>query len=184
MPRVLVPIADGSEEMEAVILVDTLRRAEWEVVIASVGESPVTCSRGVRLLPDVQWGETDPGEFDWLALPGGGPGTEVLAADPRVLETIRVFDALGKGIAAICAAPLVLQEAGILSGRRVTSHPGVAEQLTAPTYIEEDVVVDGNLVTSRGPGTTFAFALALIKKVDGEEKAGELARAMVLPGFD
>ena len=180
MPKVLVAIADGSEEMEAVILVDTLRRADWEVVIASASDTPVICSRGVRLVPDALWSKIDPSDFDILVLPGGGPGTEVLAGDPRVLETIRVFDAVGKRLAAICAAPLALQAAGILSGRRVTSHPSVKAQLTVPTYIEEDVVVDGNLVTSRGPGTAFAFALTLVRLSDGEDKADALARAMVL----
>jgi 4-methyl-5(b-hydroxyethyl)-thiazole monophosphate biosynthesis len=176
----LVPIAEGSEEMEVVILVDVLRRAEWEVVMAAVGASPVACSRGVRLVPDMAWAETDPADFDLLVLPGGGPGTEVLARDPRVLETVRVFDAGGKGIAAICAAPLVLQEAGILDGRRITSHPSVADQLTVATYVEEAVVIDGHLVTSRGPGTAFSLALTLVRLSDGEGKARDLAKAMVL----
>ena len=180
MPTALVPIAEGCEEIEAVIIIDTLRRAGWTVVSAGLEEGPVTCSRGVRIVPDARWSDVDVSACDLLVLPGGGPGTEALRRDPRVLEAIRVFDAQQKTIAAVCAAPLVLQEAGILDGREVTCHPSVADNLTVGRHVDRAVVADGNLVTSQGPGTAFAFALTLIARVDGEDKAEAIRRAMVL----
>lgn len=180
MPTALVPIAEGCEEMEAVIIIDTLRRAGWTVIAAGLAEGPVTCSRGVRIVPDARWSDVDVSACDLIVLPGGGPGTAVLCRDPRVLEAIRVFDAQRKTIAAICAAPLVLQEAGILDGRTATCHPSVADALTTARHVDRAVVTDGNLVTSQGPGTAFAFALALIARVDGDDSADAIRRAMVV----
>jgi len=131
-------------------------------------------------VPDVRWSDVDVSECDLIVLPGGGPGTEALCRDPRVLEAIRFFDAQQKTIAALCAAPLVLQEAGILDGREVTCHPSVADDLTTARYVDRAVVADGNIVTSQGPGTAFAFALTLIARVDGEDKAEVIRRAMIL----
>jgi 4-methyl-5(b-hydroxyethyl)-thiazole monophosphate biosynthesis len=180
MARVLIPLADGCEEMEAVILIDTLRRAGWSVTSAGLKPGPVTASRGVRILPDVIWDDIRPADFDLLVLPGGGPGTENLRKDPRVLAAVREFDEQAKTVAAICAAPLVLQEAGILNGRRATCHPSVGDQLIATPRLNARVVIDHHLITSQGPGTTFEFALAIIRAVDGPGKADQIARAMVL----
>lgn len=184
MTKVLVPLADGVEEMEAVIIIDTLRRAKWDVVSAGIREGEVVASRRVRLVPDCSWDEIDLSSFDMIVLPGGGGGTENLCKDERVLDAIRRFHREGKWVAAVCAGPLVLQEAGVLGGRKATCHPGVAEQLTTTERVEERVVTDGRIVTSQGPGTSFEFALALIAHVDGEETADAIAKAMVLPGRD
>jgi protein deglycase len=186
MPTVLIPLADGVEEMEAVITIDILRRAQWNVTVAGLEDGIVTASRGVRLVPDQTWSAIDPRAFDILMIPGGAGGAEHLAQDERVLETIRLFDRSGKRIGAVCAGPLVLQAAGILKGRQATCHPGVADKLTATIRLNDRVVVDRNLVTSQGPGTCFQFALALVCLVDGPEKAAALAQAMVLPqeGFN
>lgn len=180
MTRVLVPLADGCEEMEAVIAIDTLRRAGWDVVAAGLREGPVTASRRVRLLPDASWDEVDPASFDILLVPGGAKGVERLAEDERVLAAVRRFHERGGIVAAVCAGPLVLQAAGILDGCRVTSHPAVAPELTAATRVDEAVVVDGRLVTSQGAGTSFGFALTLIELVEGRAKAEEVARGMVV----
>jgi len=180
MPTVLVPLARGVEEMEAVMIVDVLRRAQWTVVAAGLEDGPVTASRGVRLVPDRTWSDILPGRFDVLVLPGGGPGAERLAADERILNAIREFHAAGKWMGAVCAAPLVLQAAGILGGRQVTCHPGVAAKLTATARLSDRVVVDGRLVTSQGPGTCFEFALTLVRLIDGPAKATTLADALVL----
>jgi 4-methyl-5(b-hydroxyethyl)-thiazole monophosphate biosynthesis len=180
MPDVLVPLANGVEEMEAVIIIDVLRRAQWKVVTAGIDDGVVTASRGVRLVPDQAWANLDPSGFDVLMIPGGGPGVDRLLKDRRFLETIRDFDRAGKWIGAVCAAPLTLQAAGILEGKRVTCHPGVADALTVTPRLADRVVVDGKLVTSQGPGTTFEFALAMIRLVDGEEKARTLATGMIL----
>jgi 4-methyl-5(b-hydroxyethyl)-thiazole monophosphate biosynthesis len=178
MPTVLVPLANGVEEMEAVIIIDVLRRAQWTVVTAGIDEGVVTASRGVRLLPDRPWAGVDPSGFDVLMIPGGGPGVERLLKDARLLAILRDFDRAGKWIGAVCAAPLVLQAAGILRGRRATCHPGVADRLTMTPRLDERVVVDGRLVTSQGPGTTMEFALAMVRLVDGDKKAQSLAQSM------
>lgn len=183
MARALVPLADGVEEMEAVIIIDTLRRAKWEVVSASVpkaGGAEIVGSRGVKLLPDTEWHSIDPGSFDVLVLPGGSEGTRALSSDKSVLETVRSFVRAQKPVAAICAAPLVLQSAGVLNGRKATCHPAVREELTSARVQDERVVIDGQIVTSRGPGTAFEFALAIIRLVDGSDAADTVAEGLVL----
>ena len=180
MPTVLVPLANGVEEMEAVIIIDVLRRAQWSVTTAGVDEGTITASRGVRLVPDKPWSAITPADFDILMIPGGGPGVERLLADARVLDAVRAFDRAGKRIGAVCAGPLVLQAAGILAGRKATCHPGVADRLTVTPRLTDRVVVDGRLITSQGPGTSFEFALAMVRLVEGAAKADALAKAMVL----
>ena len=180
MPRVLVPLAEGCEEMEAVITIDVLRRAKWDVVAAGIQPGPITASRKVKLIPDAGWGDIDPVTFDILAVPGGAVGVANLRKDGRVLQALREFNAAGKWIAAVCAAPLVLQEAGILAGRKVTCHPDNAAQISQGVYVDDSVVIDGNLLTSQGAGTCFRFALAIIANVESREKADSVARGMAL----
>ncbi len=177
MIKVLVPLADGSEEMEAVIVVDTLRRVPWRVTTAGIGPGIVTGARGVRLVPDAAWADLDPTAFDLLVIPGGSAGVEALARDPRVLEAVRGFATAGKWLAAVCAGPLVLQAAGVLAGRRATCHPEVS--LSQTRRLPDRVVVDGRLVTSQGPGTTLEFALAIVREVEGAAAAEKLAKSMV-----
>lgn len=180
MPNVLVPIANGTEEMEAVITIDLLRRAQWNVTVTGVDDGPITASRGVRLLPDKAWREINPGDFDVLMIPGGMPGVERFLQFKPLLDMVRAFDAAGKWIGAVCAAPLVLQSAGILKGRKSTCHPGVAARLTATQRLDERTVVDGRIVTSQGAGTTFEFALTMIRLIDGPAKAKTIADSIVL----
>ena len=179
MKKILIPLAEGCEEMEAVIIIDTLRRAGWEVVSAGFTDGPITASRGVRLVADMLWDQVDPVTFDYFILPGGGGGVQNLMNHEGVLEAIRAFDRRSGNIAAICAAPLVLQRAGILKSRVITSYPSVAEELSESSYRDDKVVTDGNLVTSRGPGTAMAFALALVAREQGEARAQEIAAEMV-----
>ena len=183
MTKVLVLMADGTEEMEAVIVIDTLRRAKWEVTVAGLKEGPVTAARGVKLLPDAVLDKVldkvGAGAFDILVVPGGARGVEHMTKDARVLETIRVFHKAGKMIAAVCAGPLVLQAAGILDGRTVTSHPDVEARITKATRIDQDVVIDGHIVTSQGAGTSLKFALAIVSKVAGKKLADAVAKGMV-----
>lgn len=180
MTKVLIPLAEGCEEMEAVILIDVLRRAGWHVVVAGLQPGSVRASRGVVLTPDRTWDKLDPTDFDLLVLPGGSEGTQRLLRDERVLDAVRSLTATGKRVAAVCAAPLVLQAAGVLEGRRATCHPGVAAQLTRARYVNEPVVVDGTITTSQAAGTCFAFALELIRQVDGEEKVAAVRQGLVL----
>jgi len=178
--NVLIPVADGSEEMEVVIVADTLRRAQWHVVLAGLCAGTVTASRGVRLVPDAVWADVAPETFDMLVIPGGSQGVVAMTKDERLLAAVRTFMANGKWLAAICAGPLVLQAAGVLKGRRVTCHPGVADELTQTPRLNDRVVVDGRLITSQAAGTTFEFALELIRAVEGDRKADELAKSMVV----
>ncbi len=180
MKRVIVALANGAEDMEAVIIADVLRRAGWFVPLVGVGPGMITCSRGVRIEPDEIWDEIDVCNYDIIVLPGGMSGMETLKRDRRVLDLLREFDADGKIIAAICAAPLVLQEAGILTGRRVTCHPGVADGLTATARDSKRVVVDGNIVTSQGPGTAVEFALKLIEVGEDKVAAEAVAKGLII----
>lgn len=176
--NVLIPLADGVEEMEAVILVDVLRRAEWKVVVAGIKEGPVTASRGIRLLPEVTLSSIDQNEFEMLVIPGGANGVRRLCECNPFLEIVRSFAENNRWLAAICAGPLVLEAAGVLSGRQITSHPSVAEYLKSATVVRQPVVRDGRLLTSRGPGTAMALALSLVACV-APELVSRLAEAMV-----
>ncbi len=178
--KALVLLADGTEEMEAVIPIDLMRRAKWEVVAAGLKKGAITASRGVRIVPDAPLDRVDAAGFDLLVVPGGAKGVQNLRKDARVLELVRAFDRAGKTVAAICAGPLVLQEAGILDGKRATCHPDVTSQLTKAKPVDEAVVVDGRVVTSQGAGTSFRFALTLIERLDSKEKADAVARGIVL----
>jgi len=180
MIRALVPLADGVEEMEAVIIVDVLRRARWQVTVAGLDAAPVVASRGVKLVPDAAWPAIDIAGHDVLALPGGSAGAKALMADRRVLDAVRQFTEAGKLVGAICAAPLVLQAAGVLRGRRATCHPAVRDRLTEPTPSDDRVVVDGRIVTSQGPGTAFEFALTLIRLAGSPAEAEAVAKGLVL----
>ncbi|MBM4152018.1 MAG: DJ-1/PfpI family protein [Kiritimatiellaceae bacterium] len=180
MIRTLIPIANGCEEMEVVILADVLRRAGWHVVLAGLqGDAPVTASRHVRLLPDCRWENLDLLSFDLIVLPGGAIGARTLCEHDGVQETLRVFDIEGKWIGAICAAPLALHTAEILKNRAFTCYPGLEKEMQRTDRSANAVVVDRNLITSQGPGTTFEFALTLIKTIDNPATA-EKVRAGLL----
>ncbi|PSC68327.1 dihydroxyacetone kinase [Micractinium conductrix] len=185
--RVLVPVGNGSEEMEAVITIDVLRRAGAEVTVASVEpDLTVTCSRAVKLVADAPISECAAQEWDLIALPGGMPGAERLRDCAALTELVAKQKAAGKLHAAICATPgVAFEPQGILAGKRATSHPAFSGKLSNQEAVEQRVVVDGTLVTSRGPGTAFEFALALVKELYGEEKMREVAGPMVMaPGYD
>lgn len=178
MIKVLMPLADGVEEMEAVIAADLFRRAEWKVVIAGLKPGPVTASRKVVLTPDSVLDSVLGQAFDLLYLPGGMGGTEAMLSDPRVLELACHYAVAPRWVAAICAAPLVLERAGILSNRAFTCHPGTAPRFTQGTRKTDRIVVDGRVYTSQGAGTTLEFALRLISDLDQPAKAQRIADAI------
>ena len=179
--RVLVPLAEGFEEIEAVTIVDVLRRAELDVTVAGLTPGPLTGSRGVRLLPDVQFADVEPLDYDVLVLPGGMGGTLAMMEDARLLAGVRAFHADGRLVAAICAAPMVLARAGIVDGVPLTAHPGVQDRLgAAEVRAEPRVLSSGRVLTSQGPGTAMEFALALVEELRGSAKRRELERAMVV----
>jgi len=167
MARVLIPLAQGCEELEAVTLIDLLRRAGIDVVVAGLQEGPVTASRGTVLLPDTTLDAVLEQDFDMLVLPGGLPGADYLDQDPRVHELLRRLASAGRYTAAICAAPKVLAHAGLLDGRAATSYPGFLEGFPQVDVVPAPVVTDGKVITSRGPGTALDFALTLIEALVG-----------------
>jgi DJ-1 family protein len=180
MIRALIPIADGCEEMEVVIVADTLRRAGWNVVLAGLnGMDPILASRKVKIIPDARWEELDLLSFDLLVLPGGAGGTKALCEHDGVQETIRIFDIEEKWLAAICAGPLALHKAGILRGRTFTCFPGVEKEMHRSDRSDEAVVVDRNLVTSQGPGTAFGFALKLIELIENPAAAEKVRSGLI-----
>jgi 4-methyl-5(b-hydroxyethyl)-thiazole monophosphate biosynthesis len=179
--KALVPIANGSEEMEAVIIIDTLRRAGWDVTVAGLTAGTVVASRGVKLLPDTTWEQINPADYGILLLPGGFGGTEAFMKHAGVQQALRDFNEAGKWIGAICAAALALNEAGILAGKRFTCYPGVEKNLPPQTQpVDEIVVVDGHLITSQGPGTAYEFALKVIAECAGPNKSAEVRAGLLL----
>ncbi len=180
MTRVLIPVANGSEEMETVILADVLRRAGWEVTLAGIeGGGPITAARGVKLIPDARWERLDLSTFDMLVLPGGAGGTEALCENDGVQEALRIFNIEELWIGAICAAPLALHKAGVLKKRAFTCYPGTEKDMKRTDRSDEPVVVDGHVVTSQGPGTAIAFALKLVELVDGADAAAQIAAGLI-----
>lgn len=167
MKRVLVPLAEGFEELEAVTIIDILRRGGIEVVVASLGASPVTGSHGIRIAADTPLAALVEQEFDMVALPGGMPGADHLKKDPLVTDLVRRMHEKGRPVAAICAAPMVLAAAGVLDGRRATSYPGFLADAGKAEVVGDAVVVDGGVITSRGPGTALDFALTLVEELAG-----------------
>jgi 4-methyl-5(b-hydroxyethyl)-thiazole monophosphate biosynthesis len=180
--RVLVPLAPGFEEIEAMAIVDVLRRAGIEVVVAGTSAGAIEGSRGVRVVPDETLDEVGAQRFDAIALPGGGPGSRNLREDPRVLRALQAHHAAGRLTGAICAAPTVLLRAGLAANRRLTAHPSVQAELAgggARVAAADRVVVDGMLVTSQGPGTAIEFAFKLVELLCGPQKVAELNAAML-----
>jgi 4-methyl-5(b-hydroxyethyl)-thiazole monophosphate biosynthesis len=179
MKKVLVPLADGFEEIEAMSIIDVLRRAGVEVVTAGLHALEVSGAHQVRVLADVLLEEALKRDYDMIVLPGGQPGTDNLRKDKRILETLRKMDQKKQKIAAICAAPMVLRDAGIAEGRKITSYPGLEREFGKYVHLQDRVVVDGDLVTGRGPGAALEFALKLVEVIESPAKAAQLASQMV-----
>lgn len=183
MAKVLVPLAVGCEELEAVTIIDLLRRAGIEVITAGLEAVPqaVRASRGTLLIPDTALDQAVKQDYDMVVLPGGQPGTDNLNADPRIHALLERMAKHEKYIAAICAAPKVLANAGLLKGRRVTSFPGALNraQLAGVRYEETAVVQDGRILTSRGPGTAMDFALAIIETLTGKTQRDQVEQGLM-----
>ncbi|MHC4471821.1 MAG: DJ-1 family glyoxalase III [Planctomycetota bacterium] len=179
MKRVLVILAEGFEEIEAVTPIDVLRRAGAEVTAAGLGAGPVKGSRGVTLLPDAPLSEIEEEEFDLVVLPGG-PGAAELRDDPRVTRILTRTLAADRRVGAICASPaVVLSTHGFLAGKRATCHPNVvSEHMKEGDLVDERVVVDGNVTTGKGAGTAMEFAMALVAELFGPEKVEEVNARM------
>ncbi len=180
MKRVAILFAEGLEEVEALTVVDLLRRAKIACDIVALADADrVTGSHGITILTDNCFSKARFDLYDGVVLPGGMPGTRHLAEDERVLELLRSFHEAGKLTAAICAAPTVLSKAGLLGGRKAVCYPGMETQLNGALVSEDPVAEDGSIITGRGVGTAIPFALALVRYLDSAERAEALAKAIV-----
>ncbi len=178
--KVLVPIAVGSEELEAVCIINVLRRANASVTVASVSDLCITASRGVKIVADKLITECIGDQYDLIALPGGIPGAEHLRDSKELITLLKQQQQEGRLYAAICASPaVVLQHHGLLKSRFATCYPAFIDHLEKKD-LESRVVVDGNCITSKGPGTALEFSLVLVEQLYGKEKANEIAQAMVI----
>ncbi|MGB4073897.1 DJ-1 family glyoxalase III [Pseudomonas sp.] len=180
--RALISVADGVEDLECVTLIDVLRRAEIEVVVASIeSRRMITCARGTRLTADAMLVDVLAQAFDLIVLPGGMPGAQHLAEHEPLAERVREQAKAGKLFAAICAAPAVaLQQYGVLKQRRMTCYPAFSDRLSGCSFVDQAVVVDGNCITSQGPGTALEFALCLVEQLCGKAVRKQVAEAMLV----
>ncbi|MDQ5908757.1 MAG: protein deglycase [Pseudomonadota bacterium] len=181
MATVLVPLAQGCEELEAVTIIDLLRRANVTVTVAGLEAGPVTASRGVVLMPDTTLEQVLDQDFDLVVLPGGLAGMQRLEADQRIAALLRRMTEQGRYVAAICAAPKVLVSAGLVKGREISAYPGVLNEQSEVRLSSAAVVRDGTFITSRGPGTAMDFSLTLIEILCGRETRDTVEAALQRP---
>ncbi len=179
MHKVLVPLAQGCEELEAVTIIDLLRRAGINVITAGLDTNPVTASRNTVLIPDTDLDTALKDDYDMIVLPGGLPGADHLDKDNRIKNILIKMTNSDKFTAAICAAPKVLLNAGLLENKTATSYPGFLDKATNTEISNKAVVIDGKIITSRGPGTAMDFALTLIESLVGKEKRDEVEKSLV-----
>ncbi|WOH00263.1 hypothetical protein DCAR_0519621 [Daucus carota subsp. sativus] len=181
-PKVLVPIANGSEEMEAISIIDVLRRAKAEVIVASVEDTLETvATRKLKIVADMLIDEASKLSYDLIVLPGGLPGAQKFASSETLVELLKKQKSSGKPYGAICASPaLVLEPHGLLEGKKATAFPSLCEKLSDQSLIDKRIVVDGNVITSKGPGSALEFSLAIVEKLFGRQKALELGKTMLV----
>ena len=177
---IYVFFGQGFEEIEAVTPVDLLRRAELPVKTVGVGGKEITGAHGITVMCDLTEEEASPEGLDMIVLPGGLEGAKALSVHKGVRKQLLTFAREGKGLAAICAAPMILGELGILEGKRATIYPGMEEHLIGAVHIEEDVVRDINIITSQGPATAMEFALSIVEFFKGKEAAEEIAEDLLM----
>ena len=181
--NVLVPLAQGCEELEAVTITDLLTRAGFNAVTAGLDDKPVVASRGMILMPKTTMDKVMSEPFDIIVLPGGLPGADHLRDNQLVQDKLKQMAAENKYTAAICAAPKALAQAGLLNDKKATCYPGSLKG--APTenfqYLEDSVVIDDKVVTSRGPGTAMDFALSLIELLAGKVRRDEVEGPLLRP---
>jgi 4-methyl-5(b-hydroxyethyl)-thiazole monophosphate biosynthesis len=181
MSRALVPLAQGCEELEAITITDLLVRAGVEVTTAGLDDQPVTASRGTCIVPDTNLDNVLNETYDLVVLPGGLPGANYLRDDTRIQNILKHHANKNKLVAAICAAPQVLAKAGLLKNKTATGYPGVLESLKddSISITSNAVEIDGNIITSRGPGTAIDFALTLVELLEGAKKSKEIDQQLV-----
>lgn len=178
MKKIIIPLAQGFEEIEAVTSIDVLRRANIDVTTVSLGDLKVKGAHNIVVLADKSVDQIDIDEFDGILLPGGMPGSTNLRDDDRVIKMTRTLYKAGKLVSAICAAPIVLEKANVLKGRKATSYPGFNEEMPSCNYVDDRVVVDGNIITGKGPGVALEFALKIVDYLAGEKIVNKLKEEM------
>ena len=180
MKKAAVLLADGFEEIEGLTAVDLLRRARIYVDTVSISdEYMVAGAHGINVQTEDLFGEVDFEEFDMVVLPGGMPGTANLEAHPGVKKVVRAFCEGGKYVGAICAAPSILGNMGLLKGKRAICYPSFEEKLSGAVLVKAPVVQDGNIITSRGMGTAIDFGLKLVEVLSDKLKADEVAESII-----
>ena len=180
MAKVLIPLAEGFEEIEAMAIMDVLSRAGIKITVAGLSSLEVKgANTGLSIKVPVLLDDVDAKDYDMIVLPGGMPGSEHLAKSKKVKELLKEFDAKNKIVGAICAAPLALNEAGVLK-ENYTCYPSYEKNIKKEGYTDKQkVVIDNNVMTSRGPGTAICFALEIVKKLAGEQKYNQLKAGLL-----
>jgi len=177
MKKVVIPLAEGFEEIEALTVADVLRRAELEVVLVGLPGSIVKGRSNIKVISDKKIEDINPKDFDAVVLPGGDPGYINLGRSQKVLDMLVDFNDQEKLIAAICASPCILSKLGILENRKATIYPGMEKDIPRPR--SGKVIVDGHVITSEGPGTAIDFALEIVRNLLGKEKANDVRKELV-----
>lgn len=181
MKKVALFLANGFEEIEALGTIDILRRAQIPVLTVSITDDKVvTGAHNVTVIADVTFSDTDFSDIEILVLPGGMPGAKHLNEHKELKELISEYNSKGKQIAAICAAPMILGGLGILDGKKATAYPGFEPELIGAKVIGENVVVDKNVTTGKGPGLVFDFALRLVEQIAGLQTRREVQSGLLL----
>jgi protein deglycase len=180
MKKICIPLADGFEEIEAVTLIDVLRRAGFSVETCGLNSLQASGSHGITITADMTLDQALECAWDLIVIPGGMPGATNLRDDARIGKLLEKTAKAGGYVGAICAAPIVLAHFGFLKGRKATSYPGFGEQMPGAEYSNDCVVCDGNVITSRGPGTAMEFALTITEMFAGRLKADELRKQMLV----
>ncbi|ADO76644.1 DJ-1 family glyoxalase III [Halanaerobium praevalens] len=180
MAKILIPLASGFEEIEAITNIDVLRRAGLEVLTAGIGSKEIEGDHGIKVKTDTTIEEVKVEDLKAVVLPGGMPGASNLRDSNQLLNIIKKLSEENKLCAAICAAPIVLEAAGILDGKKATSYPGFDKDMSSCNYQNDRVVIDGNLITGRGPGVAMEFAMTIVECLIDEETKRELQKSMIV----
>jgi len=159
--RLIVPLAEGFEEIEAVAVIDILRRANIKVDVVGIEDEIVAGRNGIKILCDKVIADVKPEDYDGIVLPGGNPGYKNLENNQQVINFIKTFNSKGKLVAAICASPTILEKIGVLEEKKATCYPSMRDKIK--NFVDERVVVDKNVITSQGPGTAIEFALEIVR---------------------
>lgn len=181
MAKVLIPLAQGFEEVEALTVADVLRRADIEVVLAGLKPGLIEGAHAISIVPETTIDAINAAAFDMVVLPGGQPGTDNLNADVRIHALLQDFALRDTWIAAICAAPVILTDAGLLQGRHATCYPAYRDRLHGASYADTPFVCDGKIITSQGVGTAISFALKLAELLTDRHTADAVAKAILAP---